>query len=389
MKEIAFADFGLEEYHRRVQRAAAAMGEAELDALIITDPTNLRYLFGFQDFLQISATRSFVAVFFRDDPQDSRLFMPHDCQGAPQVWTSNVTFWDEGHEPPFDDRMADMDKVVQCLKARGLDKGRLGMELGAGTRLGLPVGAFDQLRNALDRACLCDAADLLWELRKIKSDAEIDVLRQAGSISARAIEYGKECLEEGITERQLYCKIHARMFDEGIDGQGLLTVLFGPAAWQRPHTPPTDERPLRRGDWVYLDGGGAVKGYCADVCRMAMIGGPDERRSAVHHAVKEVQQEMIAAIRPGLRCCDVYQVGRELLERKGLKYMIDSLSFGHGIGLNVHEMPDLNLSNPEPLQEGMVLAVEPWIIDRSELGLFNNEDMVVVRKEGAEVISCL
>ena len=67
---------------------------------------------------------------------------------------------------------------------------------------------------------------------------------------------------------------------------------------------------------------------------------------------------------------------------------IGSLSMGHGIGLNIHEMPDINLHNDEPLREGMVLSIEPWVLDRSpSVGLFNMEDMVVVRRDGAEILA--
>lgn len=387
MKQVQYADFPMEEYQRRVQRASAVMKMEGLEALILTDPSNLRYLFGFQNLMQLSVNRSFVGVFFCDATDESTLFIPHDCQDAPQTWTTRVKFWDEGHEPPFDDRMTDMGKVVDRLKELGIGRGRIGIDLGTGTRLGIPVKQLDQLRHLLREMKLVDAAETMWKLRRVKSEAEITLLRSVARMSLKAIQCGIEHLREEMTEKELYRAIYSSMFADGVDGQGLLCVQFGVDGWKRANMAPTDARKLRKGDWVYLDGGGVLNGYCADLCRMAMFGGPDGTRRRIYEDVTDVTRQMIRCIQPGMRCCEVYETGRELLEKKGLGGMVDGLSFGHGIGLNVHEMPDLNRNNLEPLEENMALAIEPWVLDRKKYGLFNKEDMIVVREGGAEILS--
>jgi len=388
VKEIKYADFPLNEYQMRVQRVQEAMEQTALDALVITDPANLRYLFGFQNLLQLSATRLFAGVFPREAPEQATLFIPHDCQDAPQSWVENVTFWSAGQEPPFDDRAADIGIVAERIQELGLNEGRLGLELGAGMRLGMPVEQFDRLRALLSKADIIDAAPIWWSVRRIKSEAEIAVLQRITSISAKAINDALEHLHEGITERELYCEVHSRMFAEGADGQSLLGVLFGTEGWRRANMAPTDERVLETGDWVYLDGGGMLQGYSADICRMGVLGKPSGEQQAALDAVEAANEAMIAAIRPGVPCSEIYRVGRAVLEERGWGGAIGSLSMGHGIGLNVHEMPDINLYNDEPLEEGMVIAVEPWMLDRSPtVGLFNREDMVVVRRSGAQVLS--
>ena len=389
MKDIQYADFEPGEYHDRIERARAAMDEAGLDALIVTDCANLRYLFGFQDFLQLSVTRSMLGVFPRDRVEEATLFLPHDCQDAPQSWAGNIAFWDEGHGPPFDDRAVDMAKVHGRLRALGLERGRVGLELGDGTRIGVSVAQFDELRSSLPQAQLRDASPLLWDLRKIKSEAEIQVLRRVGQISARAIQDRIGRLEEGMTEREVYRSIYAAMFNEGIDGDGLLMVLFGVDAWRRPHLLPTDRSRLRRGDPIYIDGGGRLLGYFADVCRTAVCGAPSRQQRLMQEATRQANEAIINATGPGVPVGELYRVGRETLKKKGVSdAAVSSWSFGHGIGLNIHEMPDINLHNHEPLREGMVLSIEPWVLDRSPSGgLFNMEDMVVVRPDRAELLS--
>ncbi len=387
MKAIKYSDFELSEYQSRIERVQEAMAQAGLEALIVTEPTNLRYLLGFQNLLQLSATRTFVGLFLRKAPEESTLFIPHDCQDAPQSWVENVTFWSEGQEPPFDDRRADIGMVAQRIDGLGLRQGRIGLELGPGTRFGVPVVQFDRLRSLLAEADLVDASEVWWSVRQVKSEAEIEVLRRVASISLKAINRALTSLREGMTERELYREIYADMFGGGADGQGFLGVLFGSEGWRRANMAPTDERRLQTGEWVYLDGGAMLQGYSADICRMGVLGEGNKQQMAVFEAVQEAQEAMIAAIAPGVACSEIYRTGREVLAEKGWSKIIGSLSMGHAIGLNIHEMPDINLHNDEPLREGMVLAIEPWVLDRSSsVGLFNVEDMVVVRSDGAEVL---
>jgi Xaa-Pro aminopeptidase len=113
-KQIRYADFPAEEYEARIRRAGRAMADAGLDALIVTEPANLRYLFGFQNMMQLSANRSFVGVLPREHLEEGTLFIPHDCQDAPSSWTTHITFWDEGHDPPFDDLIGGQTEAIKA-----------------------------------------------------------------------------------------------------------------------------------------------------------------------------------------------------------------------------------------------------------------------------------
>lgn len=387
MKTIQCADFPATEYARRIERVSAAMANAGLDAMVLTDPANLRYLFGFQNLLVSSANRTFAGLFVADRPDDSALYITPDCQDAPQSWCENVIFWTEGMAPPLDERYVNVSLIADRLRALGLQHGRIGMELGDGTRIGMAIERYEALRSALSDATVVDSAEIMWTARTCKSPAEIDMLRRIAVISIRAHRRAIAGLHPGLSERELYCRMQADMFSQGADGLGLLGILFGVDGWRRANMSPTDDRTLADGDWVYLDGGGVLQGYNADLCRMAVLGDPDAQRAGVHQTVIEVQQAMIDAIRPGVPCSDIYRTGRRRLEEAGLGHMITTRSFGHGVGLNVHEMPDLSVDNDEPLREGMVLAIEPWILDPDELGLFNREDMVVVTAHGAEPLN--
>ena len=129
-------------------------------------------------------------------------------------------------------------------------------------------------------------------------------------------------------------------------------------------------------------------GYHSDFARTVLYGEAERKQLRIYEAVVKANQAMIDAIRPGVSCREIYRAGNEVLLQKGVGASIGSFSFGHGVGLNVHELPNINSDNREPLEEGMVLAVEPWVLDRSsDAGLFNKEDVVVVRDERAELLA--
>jgi Xaa-Pro aminopeptidase/Xaa-Pro dipeptidase len=119
---------------------------------------------------------------------------------------------------------------------------------------------------------------------------------------------------------------------------------------------------------------------------MAVFGKASSKSLDVYAAIVEANRVIINAIAPGTPCSEVYRVGAEVFEKSGFGDLMTSTSVGHGIGLDAHEMPNLGRDNDQPLVEGMVVTVEPWIATR-ELGPLNLEDMVIVRKHGAELIS--
>lgn len=344
MKDVLYADFQVQEYKSRIDRIRAGMDRTGLDVLIVTGATNLRYVFGFQSLLQLSGTRSFAGVFVKDDSDESSLFIPRDCVDAPQVWldNENVFFWDDSKEPPFDDLALDLGKVVERLKRLSLTHRRIGIEL-RGAEIGMPVCRFDELRSLLSQATLLDASAMLLSLRKIKSAAEIEVLRATAAISLESINAGIRSLRNGITESELARQMQAMMFDKGCDGQGFLSVQFGADGWKRANLPPTDERSLQENEWVYIDGGGRLMGYNADFARTALYGRATDRQRRIHEAVLEARQAMFDAMRPGVPCCEIYRAGAYVLEKRGCPGT--SFSFGHGVGLNIHEDPNISLQN--------------------------------------------
>lgn len=386
MRQVRFADFDLQEYKTRAERMQRAMDESGIDLLIITNPANMRYLFGFQNILQTSIKRTLVGLLPKENIDGAALFIPADCQGSPQTWVEDVHFWHEGHAPPFDETLTDLTLVINKIDLMGLGRSCIGFELGFGSRMNMPVEQIDQLRKGLNKASLVDATPVINQIRAVKSEVEINILRQISRVSLSGIRKGFEALEEGLSEAGLCRLIHAENFLAGADGMGMVGVLFGVDGFYRANMYPTDFRRLKRNEWINVDGGDTKSAYCADMCRMAVFGKATRESLACFEAIVEANHTIINTIRPGIPCSELYRVGMDVFKRAGFANLITTTSVGHGIGLNNHEMPDLHRDNNQLLVEGMVLCVEPWIAD-PDMGALNLEDMVIVRENGAELIT--
>ena len=175
---------------------------------------------------------------------------------------------------------------------------------------------------------------------------------------------------------------------QGASGPSFETIVAsGPrSAW--PHARPTAKL-LRKNELVVLDQGAILRDYCSDMTRTVFLGRSSaavrNKARSLYHAVLEAQEAAIAAIRPGVSAAVVDAAARKALKRSGLnRYFTHST--GHGLGLEIHEMPRLGRGEETLLEEGMVVTVEPGVyIER--LGGIRIEDEVLVTSKAAEVLT--
>ncbi|HPA44281.1 MAG TPA: Xaa-Pro peptidase family protein [bacterium] len=227
-------------------------------------------------------------------------------------------------------------------------------------------------------------AECVEELRLTKEENEIDSIRRALEIAERAFEQVLEDIREGMEERKLAHLLEDRMWREGAEKESFETlVLFG-ARTSLPHGKPGNTL-LSRGDPILMDFGCAWEGYCSDLTRTVFLGDPGSEFRAAYRAVWESQNAAVQAIRPNVPCRDPDAKAREVLQKHGRgNQFIHSL--GHGVGLEIHEIPRLSPTEERSLLEGMVITVEPGVYV-PDWGGIRIENMVVVRSDGAEVLN--
>jgi Xaa-Pro aminopeptidase len=267
--------------------------------------------------------------------------------------------------------------VGETLRNRG-GQGRLRVAYSASQ---LTVGQLDALQAVSgSRIRWVKATNAVESLRAVKDPSELAAIADAAKLITDVFNAIVPSIRIGISELELAGKIEYAMKKRGAAGPSFETIVAaGPrSAWA--HAKPTCKL-LRKNELVVLDQGAILRGYCSDMTRTVFLGRSTSKVRRLYQAVLEAQEAAKDAIRPGVRADAVDAAARGVLKHYGLsRYFTHST--GHGLGLEVHEMPRLGRGEGVILQEGMVLTVEPGVYLEG-FGGIRIEDDVVVTSKGA------
>jgi Xaa-Pro aminopeptidase len=282
------------------------------------------------------------------------------------------------------------------LRRRGLDRGRLGIELGFGQRIGMNQEQLDELVSLLPDAEFVDATPLMETVRMLKSAEEIRRLERAAAISLAGIEQGWKALRTGMTERDVVGAMASAMFAEGaeVGPKGVQLGIMAGERWRLSNAVPSSYV-LKQDDLILVDGGASYRGYVCDLIRQAKLGPLTAEQERWFTAALASLDGAVAAIRPGVRAHEVYDAALAVLDEHGLAEFNRMNIVGHGIGADIHELPwlgerDKVYSASTRLREGMVLSVEPGLLPPADVpvvGHFILEEVVVVTETGTRLLT--
>lgn len=232
--------------------------------------------------------------------------------------------------------------------------------------------------------------------RIIKSPQEIEILKKTSEFGAnRFDELSKFIQKNGLnmSEEELNFNAQNIFRDHGKFGLSFEPIIAINANAAKAHALPTKTR-LKYGDLLLVDAGIKFKRYCSDRTRMAEILSEfnfekdkkfnDAKKQDIYNIVKEAQENAIKAIKPGIMACEIDLKARQTIAKFGYEDKFIH-STGHGVGLDIHELPNINKRSQTILQEGMVFSIEPGIYLEGEFGV-RIEDVVVVTKNGCEIL---
>lgn len=222
------------------------------------------------------------------------------------------------------------------------------------------------------------------ELRKVKDDNEVIKIKKACELSEKALDIAKNNMKEGITELELKAIIDFEMKKLGVENMAFDTmVLFGENA-SNPHGISGD-RKLKRGEFALFDLGVEFEGYASDITRTIAFGDINEKDRKIYNIVKKANMEAISKVKEGMKFKDLDKIARDIIEEEGYgEYFTHRL--GHGMGIDVHEFPDVSASSEEIVKKGMVFTIEPGIYIPNGVGI-RIEDDVLVTESGVEVLT--
>lgn len=343
----------------RLDRVRAAATERSVDALVVTNLTNIRWCCGF--------TGSFGVLLVRADGAT----LLTDSRYAEQAPTQLATAG------------APVDVVVS---ANPIADGAASVP--AGVAVGLEADAIswaEQRRwaDAID-ADLVATESLITELRAVKDAAELARMKRAATIVDEVLADAQALLVEGSSEQAIARFLEDGMRDRGASGPAYETIVASGPNAALPHARPSERR-LTPGDLVVIDAGSVVDGYRSDMTRTFVVGAPDDIAVEIHRITTAAQAAGVAAVKPGIEVGHIDDVCRGIITDAGFGPRFGH-GTGHGVGLDIHELPSVRRGNTAILQPGHVITVEPGIY-LPGVGGVRVEDMVVVTDDGCRPLT--
>lgn len=375
--------FPPDEYQRRYERVRSLMSDANLDGLLLTVPQNVNYFSGVTSILAglpgaYGTVRPLLTLLtVEDDPVVLVQFADYG-NAKENAWIDDVRCW---FDLPFT-----ADTVADVVKEKGLTRARIGMELSREFHLGMPFNDVLTLRETFPDAAFYDAADLIWRLRMVKSEAEINVLKDAASITAKSLVACLKRVDDGLTEREISNLIARSLLENGADKVNYASATAGEGRYHMFCQLPTD-RPVKRGEVVWCDVSAIYRDYCSDMSSFVTVGDSSDKQKRLAELARHVHMKSIDALRPGVPAKDVMATVNRFYREAGLAWNFKIGRCGHGIGLELAEQPSLDDNSDVILERGMVIAFEPAILD--ECGLFGMEEDILVTDEGPEVLATI
>lgn len=252
----------------------------------------------------------------------------------------------------------------------------------------MTLAGFRALERALAEAPaapqLRETTDFVRALRAVKEPAEVARMKAAQAITDAAFSYIITFMKPGMTEREVQVELEDWMLRHGASGLAFSSIVATGANGASPHAIPGETK-LEAGQCVVMDFGARAHGYCSDMTRTVFIGQPDAKMRSAYDTMRQANERVEAALRPGVTGADMHQLAEDVLAAGGFAGKMGH-GLGHGVGIDIHEEPVLSPRNTAPLAPGNVVTVEPGIYLEGEFGM-RLEDFGVVTEEGFDVFT--
>ncbi|MCQ2463096.1 MAG: aminopeptidase P family protein [Clostridia bacterium] len=222
-------------------------------------------------------------------------------------------------------------------------------------------------------------------LRAVKDEEEISLIKQAQKIAENAFSHILGFISTDRTEKEIALELDYYMLSHGADGISFETIAVSGANSSLPHGVPSDKK-IENGDFITMDFGAVVGGYHSDMTRTVAVGSVSEEQKRVYDTVLAAQHAGFSRLMPGVCARDADAAARDVISQAGYgQYFGHSL--GHGVGVEIHEKPNLSPKSAAVLEKGNVVTNEPGIYIPGSFGV-RIEDMALITEDGYENLTC-
>ena len=351
-------------FQARQKKLREHLATTRFDALLLSHLPNIRYLCGFTGSAGLLLVEEAGNVFFTD--------VRYDTQAHDEVKGAKVVIARKAVLPALGEFLGRRRK-----RARGWT---IGLEAEHFTIA--EKKRLTEVRPAGVR--LKDAPPVVERARMVKDGDELQRIRAAVALGAKLFDRALAVVRPGVKETEVAAEMELAARRGGAEEMSFPTIIASGARSALPHGRASDQ-PIAKGGFVVCDFGVILSGYCSDQTRTVWVGPVPQDARRAYEAVREAQQAAIAAVRPGIPVGEVDAAARKVLRKAGLgRYFTHST--GHGVGLEIHEAPRVADGQPEILQPGMVITIEPGVYFPGKWGV-RIEDMVAVTAGGCEVLT--
>ncbi len=342
----------------RLRKTRQLLEAKEIDAVLITNPNNRRYLSGFDGSsgaLLIGFAQAFLVTDFR-----------YVDQAAAQADRYTVHRWKDDFYR----------SLVPLIEEAGWSK--LGFESGH-----VVFSAYGEMKEKLPVE-LVPLEQTAETQRLIKNEEELSIMRRGARELDGAFEHIRSFIRPGLTEKEVALELEVFLRRRSAEEPSFRFIVASGERGALPHGVASD-KVMQEGELVTIDFGAVYRGYATDMTRTVALGEPGQRCREIYDLVYRAQREAAAAARPGITASELDVVARDLITAAGRgEYFGHGL--GHGVGLETHEKPLLNSRSETVLEPGMVMTIEPGVY-LPGLGGVRIEDMVCITEEGAEILT--
>jgi len=374
------------EYKQRVERVRKALAKRKLDALYLTNGTSMFYLTGYSF---ISTERPAALVI----PLDGTITFLGPLLEKEHVPLETTIIQDVKTYTDYPGEKHPIEHFAQFLAEMELTNKLIGTDSKAGA-LSLWGYKGPPLTKKLKGTKFVDTSDLIWSMRLIKSPAEITLIKESSNWANLAVTLMQEHTHEGMwdVEVELTATTEASTTMKKALGPDYIpkrSIYPVSAAFRGqigemsaiPHAIATKHM-IKKGDVIIAEAGVDIGGYTCELERTMIVGKPTQKQRKYFDAMVKAQDAAFNAFKPGAKCSDIDRASINVFKKAGLVSLVRHHT-GHGLGLEGHEPPWLDIGNHEPLRPGMTVSCEPGIYESGYAG-FRHSDTILVTENGME-----
>jgi len=379
MKTAKSLEYGFsnEEFENRLERTQDLLYEKKLDALLISNPSNLRYFTGINTDFWESPTRPWFLVIPLSG--NAIAVIPEIGENLfEKTFVKDIYTWSSPNVNGDD--ISPLKSVLDSLPSRF---GAIGAELGKEMTIRMPILDFGLLQDS-SKFDIIDAASLIWKLRIVKTPNEIKKMERVSKIVSDVFDLLPTFISTHDSERDVARKLKNEILKRGADNIPYLPVVSGVGGVSQIIGNPTNKL-ISSGNFLFVDTGATFDGYFCDFDRNFTIGTALDDVKKINEILWHATEEGIKNLVPGAKTRDVWKKINKKIEDFGFLVQGEG-RYGHGVGLQLTEPPSISSFDKTIIQENMVLTIEPSI--EYEPGkIIVHEENILVSKEGPILLS--